>query len=463
MRNSLYLFVLLFVFTFAACKPANEPEPADGLRHETLAVLEDSIFCNPERGFHRYFDLHSPNPTKFAPERIDGIYNAGFTLLITNYFLEDYRATLIADTYLDVVRHNLQSIREGGCKCILRFAYANDTTTYPYQASEELMLQHIQQIKPILEEYSDVIFVMEAGFIGVWGEWYYTHRNDKGQPATDTDYKGYRRHVLDALLEALPKERMICVRTPKFKMKCYDWTMEDTLTRAEAYTYTPKARLACHDDAIMADANDLGTFTNETRKYWEAETKYLIYGGESCPGNNNTTVATCDRTTDQFTKLHISYLNHDYYRATINRWRNGGCYETFRRLIGYRLEGREVTTTYKPKAGEELKVALSLVNVGYSAPKNPRDIEFLLINTADESDIYRVVPNCDPRFWFSDEMQKIEASFTPKQAGEYKLYLNLPDPMPNLHNNPRYSIRLANKDMWDEATGYNYLTTVTIE
>ena len=48
-------------------------------------------------------------------------------------------------------------------------------------------------------------------------------------------------------------------------------------------------------------------------------------------------------------------------------------------------------------------------------------------------------------------------------SGEYKVYLNLPDPYASLHNDPRYSIRLANENMWEESTGYNYLTTVTID
>ena len=365
----------------------------------------------------------------------------------------------IADSYLEVVRNNLQAIREGGCKCTIRFAYTNSEKVTPHEATKEIILQHIEQIKPILQEYADVIFVMEAGFIGTWGEWYYT-TNFTENPQTDEEF-AERRPVIDALLEAMPKERMICLRTPKFKMRCFGWNLEDTLTLAEAYNYSTKARLACHDDAFMADQTDMGTFnTTDQRKFWEAETKYLIYGGESCPPGN---VAGCTKTTNQMLNMHISYLNYDYYKGTISKWRNGGCLNTFKRLIGYRLEGREITTTYKPKAGEELKVALSLVNVGYSAPKNPRDIEMLLINTADASDIYRVVPDSDPRFWFTDQMQTIEVSFVPKKAGEYKLYLNLPDPMPNLHNDPRYSIRLANENCWDEQTGYNYLTTIEVK
>ena len=133
------------------------------------------------------------------------------------------------------------------------------------------------------------------------------------------------------------------------------------------------------------------------------------------------------------------------------------------RSIGYRFEGREIATTKNPKVGEELKAKLSLVNVGWAAPKNPRDIEMILVNTADPKDRYTVVPNSDPRFWFTDEMICVEAAFMPKKAGEYNLYLNMPDPKPNLRTNPRYSIRLANVDCWDEETGYNYLTTITVE
>jgi hypothetical protein len=44
-------------------------------------------------------------------------------------------------------------------------------------------------------------------------------------------------------------------------------------------------------------------------------------------------------------------------------------------------------------------------------------------------------------------------------AGEYDLFLNLPDPEPTLNSNPAYSIRLANQDVWEEATGYNSLMT----
>jgi len=42
-------------------------------------------------------------------------------------------------------------------------------------------------------------------------------------------------------------------------------------------------------------------------------------------------------------------------------------------------------------------------------------------------------------------------------AGTYAVYLNLPDPAGSIRNRPEYSIRLANKDVWEDATGYNSL------
>jgi hypothetical protein len=33
----------------------------------------------------------------------------------------------------------------------------------------------------------------------------------------------------------------------------------------------------------------------------------------------------------------------------------------------------------------------------------------------------------------------------------------LPDPEESLYSNPAYSVRLANKDVWEKTTGYNKL------
>ena len=43
------------------------------------------------------------------------------------------------------------------------------------------------------------------------------------------------------------------------------------------------------------------------------------------------------------------------------------------------------------------------------------------------------------------------------QEGTYHLYLWLPDKYEAIRDDARYSVRLANKNIWDENTGYNDL------
>lgn len=461
MRNHYFLIVLLACACWA-CNPTEPSAPQDGMRHDSLTSTYE-LFQNPERGFHQFMQFFSPDPKPLTGARVSGIYNNGYTLILTNYFLTDYMSTPISEEYLNVVRQNMAALREGGCKCVVRFAYINASEPVqdkpPYEAPLDTILLHISQLKPILQENADVIYAVEAGFVGFWGEWYYTNPKEfKRNPNKDADFAPYRQ-VLDALLDAVPAERQVCVRTPRYKMKCYGWEMKDTLTRAEAFTNTPKARLACHDDAFMANSSDMGTFSGN-REYWAAETKYTIYGGES---NKPGSYANCDNTIKQMQEMHMSYLNISYNKAVIAGWDSEGCLEDIQRQLGYRLVVNDVATTMKPKMGEELKVVITLKNEGFSSPKNPRDVRVLLINKADKKDIVSVTPDCDPRFWGPDGEHKISVSFRPKLDGKYDICLYLPDPKPTLADNPRYAIRLANKDCWDKNTGYNYLTTVTVE
>ena len=168
MRN-FYSLILLLTLAFVACKPKPEPVPDDGMRHDSLTATYD-LFSNPERGFHQFKEFFSPNPAAMTKVSVEAIYNLGYTLVLTNYFLTDYMSTPIPESYLDVVRQNMQALREGGCKCVLRFSYINASEPVqdkaPYEAPLDTILLHISQLKPILQENADVIFAMEAGFIG---------------------------------------------------------------------------------------------------------------------------------------------------------------------------------------------------------------------------------------------------------------------------------------------------------
>ncbi len=68
----------------------------------------------------------------------------------------------------------------------------------------------------------DVINVVQIGFIGHWGEWYYSRNY-----ATQTKEEGWkpdqkqqadRNEIVKALMQAVPKNRMLQIRYPAAKM-----------------------------------------------------------------------------------------------------------------------------------------------------------------------------------------------------------------------------------------------------
>jgi hypothetical protein len=58
--------------------------------------------------------------------------------------------------------------------------------------------------------------VVQACFIGAWGEWYYT--DNFGFPPNSTDLAN-RKLIIDAILKALTLDRAIQLRTPNHNIK----------------------------------------------------------------------------------------------------------------------------------------------------------------------------------------------------------------------------------------------------
>ena len=170
------------------------------------------------------------------------------------YFrLDNYRTRPLDQNGLNVIRSVFSTARSKGLKLVIRFVY-NDgpgSTTDPNLANPdapiELVLQHIEQLKPILVENADVIAVMQAGFVGHWGEW---HSSKYLHPLE------YRKAIVDALLAALPKERMIQIRYPRYKQIWY----QTPLTAQEAFSGSDKSRIAHHNDCFLRDQDDAGTY-----------------------------------------------------------------------------------------------------------------------------------------------------------------------------------------------------------
>lgn len=464
MKYFKYIAIASVALAFAACGPKHEPEndanttPPEELVPDTELVSvafneSNAIFANPERGFYKHYDFlnSSASPLSVSALQAARVEN-NITLFYTGHYLTEFVKSDISDKYLNLVRKNMQALRDAGAKCVLRFAYTNSQSKKPYDAKPEWVARHIEQLKPILQEYSDVILVFQSGFIGVWGEGYYTD-NFFFDPQTPEDHK-LRKEVVDAMLDAIPADRQVALRTPMFKRNMYADSYKDTLTLATAYDGSAKARICAFNDCFGASADDYGTFIgSETREYWRKDTRYTLMGGETCGLSD---YCKCRQSIKDCEDFHWTYMNSGYNADVLNRWTSEGCMDEVKRRLGYRLSLVNVATSKTAVAGEYFRVKMDIRNSGFAAPANPRHIELVLVDGNGKKTVYEF-KDVDVRYWFANETNTVDKVITlPKDAaGNCTLYLNLPDPKATIHDNPLFSIRLANDGVWNEKTGYN--------
>ena len=470
MKNK-YLLLALASF-LVACTPKDpvgpnnpdEPDPAG-----TIYFTEtDSLFANPERGFYiqKYYESDSIADTVALSSVENARTGSQITLFLHSYYMADYIASDIPQEYLDRFDKNMNTLRAGGAKAILRFSYKHSqgVKAKPWDATPEWAMRHMDQLAPYLQKHADVIYCVQAGFIGVWGEWFYTTSYPQ-DPSQDAGYTT-RWPVAEHLMEVVPADRQICFRQPQFKIRYLrtHGMAVTPLTAAEAYQPTIKARWAGHNDCFVSSSTDVGTYHNdEERAFWAEDTKYTLMGGETC---GECEYSNGENAVKEMEKYHWSYLCNSYHPDVLGSWIVDGHLDIIKRRLGYRFALDKAYLTQAPEAGKLFEAKLTLHNSGFAAPANKRDVELIFVSVTNPSEKY-IYPqtDADPRFWLPGQSHRVTLGCTLDTAmhGEYKLYLNMPDPYESLHNDPRYSIRLANQDMWEEATGYNYLTTVTIE
>lgn len=461
--------ICLTLFLLACCQEdgpladnGKEETPADSVGLISKSFTEsDAVIANPERGFYAAKDFYSASSYPLTRTLIKTNRTNNRTLLYTGYYLTDYMESDIAAKYLELIRTNMETLRREGMKCVLRFAYKTDMyeTGHPWDASPEWVARHIEQLKPVLQEYSDVILCLQAGFVGVWGEWAFTDHFVQS-PNSVEDYALRKKVVMD-LLDALPEDRQVALRTPMFKRFMFLSSYADTLTLETAYNGSDIARLCGHNDCFGATSSDMGTFVGKnTREFWKSDTRYVMMGGETCQVSN---YCKCTQSLKDMEDYHWTYLNAGYNGDVLNRWKDEGCFEEVERRLGYRLSLTEVSHTDSPAAGADFRIVLNIQNTGFAAPSNPRAVELVLVDGNDRKTVYEQT-DVDPRYWFARDTVTIDRvlKLPTDAAGKCSLYLNLPDPKPTIHDNPYFSIRLANDGIWDEDKGYNKLIEFTL-
>ncbi len=304
-----------------------------------------------------------------------------------------------------------------------------------------------------------MIAAVQQGFIGLWGEGYYTDHfaADPADPSVVTDAEwADRTRVLDALLAALPADRAVQVRTMQTKQKALARPsgLAGALSEAEAFDGSDAARIGHHDDCFLASADDDGTFVSDPlsldQDYLAQETRFVPMGGETCAVNAPR--SEWPSAAAELQRYHYSFLNEDFDRDVLDSWGPQNLDEVSRRL-GYRF----VLESSRVVDGAAASVSVTLRNDGWAAPVTSRPVQIVL--TGAQGRI--VVPvDADARAWASGDEVTLDVPLGAVPAGEYRVALALPAPEPSIAADPRYAIRTANLGTWDAATGRNDLGQV---
>ncbi len=464
-------------------------------------------FPNPERGFYRYSQTEASNFTPLTSDQLaiwreelladDGNYKVYSTLIFRYYEMNIFKNQELSAAFINAINEDFAIARTEGFKLIPRFTYTLTQNSGncpegficpPYgDASKIIVLQHISQLKKVLQDNADVTAAVQMGFIGIWGEQYYSDyfgdasENTPVQKLSDTNWRD-RMDVLRALLDVVPKDRMIQVRYPQIKQRYIYGITADVnaaaMLESEAFSETDKARIGFHNDCFMASSNDFGTYEDYgnsstprqdantvLREFKKKDSKFVVVGGETCtdafsPQND------CEpggRVQTEMKEMHYSFLNCAYNNAVNNDWQTGGCMENIKKNLGYRFVLQETSFPKSIEAGKPFSVSFNIENKGYASPYNNRPA-YLIFRSKRDAKEYKVLMNSDIRKWFTGKLVVAENLTLPADVkkGSYEVFLSLPDYYPSIANRPEYAIRLANHDLWEKSTGYNKLN-ITIE
>lgn len=440
--------------------------------------------ANPERGWRFEVGVGRlpEDPCKFThvtdqwpvPRFVrDGVRVTQAYCYLTQFHDRDISAEKIAALEADFAR-----ARKDGVKFLLRFAYDHEPYLKPTPDLGRL-LAHIAQLKHVVRRNIDVIYCLQMGWVGAWGEFHSSASRLEKDPASV-------KAIVAATLDMLPDSRMTMMRRVDYKIGALRAIGAGTneVDATTAWTSAPTARIGFFNDGTLANWWDGGTFVDEpyaddsNREFERVKREglYTPVDGElfwSQQGEAHPVFANGMRAIDRFSQQHYttfslvhghSLLNPGGVPWTIDAWKvtpvipeelafykvdfdpayfkdvpYRTAYEFIRDHLGYRLS---LKSAELPEAdGRSGKLRLVLHNYGFAAPVNPREPVIVVVSAAGA--VREIPTGFDCRRLAPGKDATLEIPLV-RQANE-RIALWLPDPMPSLRLRPDYAIRLATR------------------
>lgn len=413
---------------------------------QTVTYQKSSaVISNPEKGFYHYTSSGSSGGYNLLNQNTIAGYrtNENITVIQRQFFLRDFITGIpITSAYLTNMQTDFNRIRNAGAKVTVRFSYTSSSSSV-YQPTKAQIQAHIRQLAPVINRNKDVIVCVQAGFIGRWGEWYYTGSTEFGDtyPVSTTQWNN-RKQVLDEMLLQFSPDVLVQVRYVEAKQKMYGNTFI--------------GRIGFYNDSFLGTWGDSGTFSvssvNATPSasqvsYWQTQTINLPVTGETNMVNAPRT--DCANAILEMDRFNWSLINKDYFPTVISGWQTNGCFTTIQRNIGYdfSLNSSNITNGI---------LTINIGNYGWANVFKDRKALLICKNTTTNVNYSFVIDNNIKNIRTTNYTITTNLATLGLPAGSYKLFLNLPDP---LISNKLYSIQTSNLNTWT-AEGFNDLQQI---
>lgn len=525
MKHKFYLIFVLF--TLAFCASSQVDNTIQTIKYRGIRPDDPGGRCgllNPERGFRfeSYIGM-APGSSiwgrgNFLKDRATKGYSDdwflmninrykefGITLHQAYCYLTEFSGKPISEEKLIHIQRSLDHMRKAGQKVLLRFAYERNMSRKSGPTGERI-LQHLEQLAPLIKKNSDVIYVFQAGFVGAWGEWH------SSAHSIENDHKMLSKIVMKEL-EILPKDRMIQLRVmPKYKAWVLGVPVDDErtmLTKENAFNGTPVARFGFANDGTLAKKSDGGTWPeppfyaspgNPMFDRVTAESPYMAVDGELFWADQGGEIdglrAARRLRLHHYTSLSIvhSYSGFEKKRCSIDRWMETPVskktllenmlpvsdnyftdsegnevertwFEYIRDHLGYRIELQTADFERTVASDGQLDVDVKLINRGFATLINPRPVYFVLIDTngkivlmyKTDTDVHSWQPFEPGDEEYKPLIHNVSGRIKPEdlQSGEYMLGLWMPDARTSIQKDSRYAVRAANGDVpwWTTVSG----------
>lgn len=421
--------------------------------------------ANPNRGFYDMFGFvikeQEEDYETLVSQKIGN--DEGVQLILVQINLCRYKNDMLSETALKNIEGIFTGLEAKGKQCIVRFLYDWDGKGIEAEPeSIEMILTHMRQLEPVLEEYKNIIFVLQGVFVGNWGEMHgskYLSREDM-------------RTLINQLVEVTNEQIFLAVRTPAQWRKI---TQISDVAGSEFAGSTLANRLSLFNDGMMGTEQDTGTYgiLSKTKvdytEAWNREEE-LEFQSELCkvvPNGGEVIIENpvndFENAVESLATMHVTYLNSAYDRNVLNKWAEttvseDGCFDGMdglsyiERHLGYRLLIKNTDLFYLFWK-DTLSVYINLQNVGFAPMyKNPNVYLVIHEENKDISYTYELPDDVRVLAGGNDKEDVLtihtDIALEDFEEGKYTIYFYMQD------LDSGYHIQLANEQ---EETEWGYL------